>query len=196
MLQGLVWRQTGVVCVCFFSKTALPLYLKVLHDTLGSQRCSRGCSGVLLVASLEETQGVLSRFDSVYLGYITQGGAVGDLVDSGGLVVVSLKETRGSALVGSGGLAVASLEETWGLLSRFDCVYSGYVTQGCPGGALAVAMSLRARCFFFPTHVSCCSCLIFARQHSLLDPQQLRVDAALPAALDGAALSLSMPSLL
>jgi len=27
------------------------------------------------VASLEETQGLLSRFDSVYLGYITQGGA-------------------------------------------------------------------------------------------------------------------------
>jgi hypothetical protein len=50
------------------------------------------------------------------------------------------------------GLAVASLEQTRGLLSRFDRVYSGYITQGCPGGALAVAMSLRARCFFFPTH--------------------------------------------
>ena len=51
-------------------------------------------------------------------------------------------------------MAVASLEETQGLLSRFDRVYSGYryITQGCPGGALAVAMSLRARCLFFPTH--------------------------------------------
>jgi hypothetical protein len=33
-------------------------------------------------------------------------------------------------------------------------VYSGYITQGCAGGALAVAMSLRARCFFFPTHMN------------------------------------------
>ena len=48
-----------------------------------------------------------------------------------------------------------------GLLSRFDSVYryrySGYITQR---GALAqgvlwwVAMSLRAKCFFFPTHVN------------------------------------------
>jgi len=53
----------------------------------------------------------------------------------------------------SGDLVVASLEETQGLLSRFDCVYSGYITQGCPGGALEVAMSLRARCFFFPSHI-------------------------------------------
>jgi len=51
-----------------------------------------------------------------------------------------------------GVLVVAPLEETRGLLSRFDCVCSGYITQGCPGGALAVAMSLRARCAFFPTH--------------------------------------------
>jgi hypothetical protein len=49
-------------------------------------------------------------------------------------------------------LVVASLEETQGLLSRFDSVYLGYITQGGAGGALAVAMSLRARCFFFPTH--------------------------------------------
>ena len=34
----------------------------------------------------------------------------------------------------------------------FDCVYTNYITQGCLRGALAVAMSLRARCFFFPTH--------------------------------------------
>ena len=54
--------------------------------------------------------------------------------------------------MGSGAFAVASLMETWGMLSRFDCVYSDYITQGCPGGALAVAMSLRARCFFFHTH--------------------------------------------
>ena len=83
------------VCVCFSSKSAFPLYLKVLYDMLGSQRCSRDCSGVLVVASLEETQGLLSRFDSVYSGYITRGGAGVDW---------------------------------W------------------------VAMSLRARCFFFPTH--------------------------------------------
>jgi hypothetical protein len=40
-----------------------PLYLKVSHNTQQqkrvSQRCSRDCSGVLVVASLEETQGVL-----------------------------------------------------------------------------------------------------------------------------------------
>jgi hypothetical protein len=53
----------------------------------------------------------------------------------------------------SGVLTVASLEGAQGLLSRFDSVYLGYITQGCPGGALAVAMSLRARCAFFPTHV-------------------------------------------
>jgi hypothetical protein len=53
-----------------------------------------------------------------------------------------------------GVLVVASLEETQGVLSRSDCVYSGYITQGCAGGALAVAMSLRARCLFFHTHAS------------------------------------------
>jgi hypothetical protein len=59
-------------------------------------------------------------------------------------------------------LVVASLEETRGLLPRFDRVYSGYryITQGCPWGALArrVALSLRARCFFFPTHVVAHEC--------------------------------------
>ena len=35
----------------------------------------------------------------------------------------------------SGGLVVVSLKETRELLSRFDCVYSDYITQGCPGGA-------------------------------------------------------------
>jgi hypothetical protein len=87
----------------------------------------------LVVASLEETRG-------------------GALVGSCGLAVASLKETLWGTLVGPVGLAVASLKETRWVLSRFDCVYSGYITQGCPGGALAVAMSLRARCFFFPTH--------------------------------------------
>ena len=41
------------VCVCVSSKTAFPLYLKVLYDTLGSQRCSEDSSGVLVVASLQ-----------------------------------------------------------------------------------------------------------------------------------------------
>ena len=89
-------------------------------------------------------------------------------------MVASLEETRWDALVGSrklwrvgggitqgdargcsGGLSWVGggiTHGTWELLSRFDCVYSDYITQGCPGGALAVAMSLRARSFFFPTH--------------------------------------------
>ena len=81
--------------VCVFSKICYhPLfYLKVLQDTLGSQRCSRDCSGVLVVASLEETRW-------------------GTLVGSRGMAVASLKETRGGTLVGSGGLAVTSLMET------------------------------------------------------------------------------------
>ena len=58
MLQGLLWRCVYVY-VCVSSKTAFPLYLKVLYDMLGSQRCSRDCSGVLAVASLEGPQGVL-----------------------------------------------------------------------------------------------------------------------------------------
>ena len=87
------------VCVCVFSKTAIPLYLKVLHDMLGSQRCSRDCSGVLVVASLEEARWVLSRFDCVYSDY-----------------------------------------------------NGHYITQGAQGVLRWAAMSLRARCFFFPTH--------------------------------------------
>ena len=68
--------------VCVFSKICYhPLfYLKVLQDTLGSQRCSRDCSGVLVVASLEETQRLLSSGDTVYPDYITQGCAGGALV--------------------------------------------------------------------------------------------------------------------
>ena len=54
----------------------------------------------------------------------------------------------------SGGLVVASLEEARWVLSHFDCVYSGYITQGCAGVLWWVAMSLRARCFFFPTHLA------------------------------------------
>ena len=81
MLQGLLWRCVCVcVCVCVSSKTAFPLYFKVLYDMLGSQRCSRDCSGVLVVASLEEARWVLSHFDCVYSGYITQGCAGGALV--------------------------------------------------------------------------------------------------------------------
>jgi hypothetical protein len=116
-----------------------------------------------VVASFERAQGVLWRVG----GGITQGDVGSALVGwwwhhsrvhrgcSGGPWRVggaSLNETRWGTLVGSGGLVVASLKETQGLLSRFDCVYSDYTTQGCLGGALAVAMSLRARCFFFHTH--------------------------------------------
>ena len=52
----------------FISATAV-------HQSGVRRRCPCG----LVVASLEETQGLLSRFDSVYLGYITQGGAGGAL---------------------------------------------------------------------------------------------------------------------
>jgi hypothetical protein len=65
-----------------------PLNLKVSHDTQQpkrvSQRCSRDCSGVLAVASLEEMQGLLSCFVCVYryldYRYITQGGVGSALV--------------------------------------------------------------------------------------------------------------------
>ena len=113
----------------------------VAPPTAGVGR-ARGCSGGL-------------SWDG---GGITQGDAVGC---SGGLSRVGGGITQGDARGCPGGLAVASLKATWGLLSRFDCVYSGYITQGCPGSALAVAMSLRVRCFFFPTHHSsklCISC--------------------------------------
>ena len=84
MLQGFFWLcMSDIVCmcvcvfVCVSSKTVSPLHLKVLHDTLGSQRCSSGaqgiapvswwwhqsrrrggCFGGLVVASLEEALGV------------------------------------------------------------------------------------------------------------------------------------------
>jgi len=47
-------------------------------------------------------------------------------------------------------LVVASLEETWGLLSRFDCVYSGYITQGCTGGALVGCYEPTCQELLFP----------------------------------------------
>jgi hypothetical protein len=37
----------------------------------------------------------------------------------------------------AGGRVVTALEEAQGLLSRFDCVYLGYITKGVPAGALA-----------------------------------------------------------
>jgi hypothetical protein len=61
--------------------TAFSTGVKVSHDTKKqmlvrqSQRCPRDCSGVLALALLEEVQGLLSRFVSVYSGCITQGGA-------------------------------------------------------------------------------------------------------------------------
>ena len=75
MLQGLLWR---CMCVCVSIRSAFPLYLKVLYDTLGSQRCSRDCSSVLVVASVKETRWVLWRVG----GGITRGGAVGALTFS------------------------------------------------------------------------------------------------------------------
>ena len=101
-LQGLLWyRYLFVfvfVCLCmcmFWGYIALVYiifvfptlffhpYLKVSHDTRQqmrqSQRCSKDCSGVLVVVSLEETRGLLSRFDRVCSDCITQGCAGGTL---------------------------------------------------------------------------------------------------------------------
>ena len=120
------------------------------------------------------TQEVLQGLLRCLGGGITRGDAVGVLWRAlagwwwhhsrrrgwgypGGLSRVGGGITRGDARGYPGGpwwVGGASLKEMWGLLSRFDCVYSDYITQGCPGGALAVAMSLRARCFFFPSHGS------------------------------------------
>ena len=55
----------------------------------------------------------------------------------------------------SGRLVVASLEETWGLLSRFDCVYSGYITQGCAGGALVGCYEPTCQVLLFPYTLFC-----------------------------------------
>ena len=45
---------------------------------------------------------------------------------------------------------VASLEGARGLLSRFDCVYSDYITQGCLGGALAGCYEPTCQELLFP----------------------------------------------
>ena len=59
--------------------------LKVSHETQqrswrdslrACQRCPRDCSGVLAVRFLEGAQGLLSHVVCVYLGYVTQVGAV------------------------------------------------------------------------------------------------------------------------
>jgi hypothetical protein len=49
-----------------------------------------------------------------------------------------------------GATVVASLEETQGLLSRFDCVYLGYTTQGCEGVALAGWYEPTCQVLLFP----------------------------------------------
>ena len=125
-------------CCCrFFSflYTGFPLDLKVSHDTLArrSQRCSRpesrDCSGGLAVTFLEGVQVLPSRFVRTYSGYIT----LGDI-----------------------GVALASW---WWHHSRRrrDCSHVLTVCfqvtslKGAQGMLLWVAMSLRARCFFFPT---------------------------------------------
>ena len=127
-----VMRDWGLVSFPSSGRGLVVFHLSISKSRT-SQRCPRNCSGVLAVTFLEGAQGLLSRFVRLY-------------------PVFRLHHSRGRRGC-SGGLAVASLEDTEGLLSRFDCVYSDYITQGCPGGALAVAMSLRARCAFFPTHL-------------------------------------------
>ena len=127
-----------------------------------SQRCPRAqgllrcLGGESPVTFPEGAQGLLSPFVFVYSGYryITQGCAGGALSTAlVGWWWHHSRRTSDCSRVLTACIQATSLKETWGLLSRFDCVYSDYITQGCPGGALAVAMSLRARCFFFPTHV-------------------------------------------
>ena len=59
------------------------------------------------------------------------------LRDAPGIVPVSWLRHHSRGRRGcSGGSVVAPLGETQGLLSRFDCVYSDYITQGCAGVAL------------------------------------------------------------
>ena len=75
----------GVLLFFGYSSTFSPFNLKVSHETqqrcwrdsLGAcQMCPRDCSGVLAVGFLEGAQGLLSHVVCVYLGYITQVGAV------------------------------------------------------------------------------------------------------------------------
>jgi hypothetical protein len=74
------------VCVFVFSKTAFPLSLKVLHRCTTHWRDSVRLRvlqpGLLrcLGGGITRAQGLLSRFDCVYSGYITRGGAGGALV--------------------------------------------------------------------------------------------------------------------
>ena len=115
----------------------------ISNDAWGSRASSEGHEGGKLAP---RAQGLLRCLG----GDIPRGGA--GIALAFRLCVFGLHHSRGRGGCPSV-LAVASLKETRGLLSRFECVYSDYITQGCPGGALAVAMSLRARCFFFPTHI-------------------------------------------
>ena len=114
----------------------------ISNDAWGSRASSEGHEGGKLAP---RAQGLLRCLG----GDIPRGGA--GIALAFRLCVFGLHHSRGRGGCPSV-LAVASLKETRGLLSRFDCVYSDYITQGCPGGALAVAVSLRARCAFFPTH--------------------------------------------
>jgi len=83
-------------------------------------------------------------------GDIPRGGA--EIAPAFCLCVFRLHQSRGRRSC-SGRLVVASLEETWGLLSRFDCVYSGYITQGCAGGALVGCYEPTCQMLLFPyTH--------------------------------------------
>jgi hypothetical protein len=113
--------------------TGFPLDLKVSHDTLArqSQRCSRDCSGGLAVTFLEGGQGLLSRFVCTYLGYIT----LGDV---------------GFALVGWRWHNSRRRRDCSHVLTA--CIQATSL-KGAQGMLLWVAMSLRARCFFFPTHL-------------------------------------------
>ena len=102
MQSGVAVFVCVCVCVCVFwfqINCSSFVYLKSLARHAGGlERCSRDCSGALVVASLEETRwgtlvgpdglavaslketrGVLWRFDSLYSCYITQGGAGGAL---------------------------------------------------------------------------------------------------------------------
>ena len=103
-------------------------------------------------------------------GDIPRGGA--EIALAFCLCVFRLHQSKGRRGC-SGRLVVASLEETWGLLSRFDCVYSGYITQGCAGGALVGCYEPTCHMLLFPctpesqlaaragsglTHMRCVQC--------------------------------------
>ena len=113
------------------------------HPTRQPPKCSRDCSGGVCVCvfSVKLLHPFISKSGT------TRGGLRG----APGIVPVSwwwhhTRVPRGC----SRGLAVASLEETRGLLSRFDCVYSDYITQGCAGGALAGCYEPTCQVLLFP----------------------------------------------